>query len=727
MFRITIGFVLMLSCTTIFNAFPTKADELKTYIVHLNSPQGLEFSQPHQLEEWYYSFLSEVAFSTNERPKLVYAYRRVITGFAAKMSADQANVMENLGGVLFVSPEKRYELHTTHSPHFLGLRQNTGLWKDSNYGVGTIIGILDTGIAPGHPSFNDKGMPPPPPRWKGKCEMAGCNNKLIGIRNFVSHDSAIDNDGHGTHTSSTAAGNYVDNVSIFEQANGTASGMAPLAHLAMYKVCDGIFCPDSAVLAGMDAAIEEGVDVLSLSLGGFPLPFYSDSIAIGAFTAIQSGIFVSMSAGNSGPSNGTLSNEAPWILTVGASTTDRKIRTTVYLGNKKMLNGEALYQPKNYKPKFRPLLYPAEKGYSCSKESLDHIDVNGKVILCDNGVEPDMVKALKYAGGAAMILANDNSSGQSVDASYHMLPSSHVGYKEGVEIKKYLNSTSSPVATIIQHGTVVGVKSAPEVTIFSSRGPNNVSPGIMKPDILGPGIEILAAWPKAVVGTKKMFALDKGTSISCPHLAGIAALLRSTHPEWSPAAIKSAIMTTASHVSLSGKPIVDERDIPADVFAIGAGHVKASKANDPGLIFDIQPDDYIPYLCGLYTPKQVQTIVKKTVSCSKTIPEAQLNYPSFVVALKRGESKTYSRTVTNVGNENSTYTIGDVSLPQGVNIEISTHSQQLSFSALHQKIAYEVTFARDSKDHVKGPWGGGYMTWVSGKYSVKTPFAIMYN
>ncbi|GKA39674.1 peptidase S8/S53 domain-containing protein, partial [Tanacetum coccineum] len=231
---------------------------LVEYIVHLNSPEGLEFSQPHQLEEWYNSFLSEVAFSTDERPKLVYAYRRVITGFAAKMSADQANVMENLGGVLFVSPEKRYELHTTHSPNFLGLCQNTGFWKDSNYGVGTIIGVIDSGITPGHPSFNDKGMPPPPPRWKGKCEIAGCNNKLVGIRNFVSHDSAIDNNGHGTQTSSTAAGNYVDNVSIFEQANGTASRMAPRAHLAMYKVCRDIGCPSSAILAAMDAAIEEG-------------------------------------------------------------------------------------------------------------------------------------------------------------------------------------------------------------------------------------------------------------------------------------------------------------------------------------------------------------------------------------------------------------------------------------------------------------------------------------
>ncbi|PWA53781.1 Peptidase S8/S53 domain-containing protein [Artemisia annua] len=733
MMQTTIGFVLILTYTTIFNIYPTQAKELKTYIVHLHSPEGKEFSEPHKLEEWYNSYLSKVATRTNEKPKLVYAYRRVITGFAAKMSAEQAKETEKLGGVLYVRPESSYELHTTRSPHFLGLRQNTGCWKDSNYGRGIIIGLLDSGITPRHPSFNDKGMPPPPARWKGECEVVRCNNKLIGSRNFVSNHSVIDLEGHGTHTSSTAAGNFVDSVSIFGQGNGTASGMAPLAHLAMYKVCGGYFCLLTDVLAGMDAAIEEGVDVLSISLGGRAEKFYDDTLAIAAYTATKSGIFVSCSAGNSGPRSGSVSNDAPWMLTVGASTTDRSIRTSVYLGNNEILNGEALYQPKNYKPKVRPLVYPAEKGYSCTSGSLNNINVKGKIVLCDANfiiMGTEMGRAVKEAGGVAMILANNNITGRSVAAEYQVLPSSHVGYKEGVAIKKYLKSTSSPVATIIQHGTVLGVKSAPEVISFTSRGPSTITPGIMKPDIVGPGVDILAAWKESVDNNtrSKPVNMIHGTSMSCPHLAGIAALVKSSHPEWSPAAIKSAMMTTASHVSLNGHAIVDERDLPADVFAMGSGHVKPTKAIDPGLIFDIQPDDYIPYLCGLgYTPKQVQMIVKKKVSCSKTITEAQLNYPSFVVELERGESKTYSRTVTNVGKKDLEYEIGDISLPKGVTIHLNFDSQQLSFTALDQKASYKVTFAR-SKGHVDAAYGGGHMTWVSlsGKYSVRTPFAIIF-
>nr|GEX53788.1 peptidase S8/S53 domain-containing protein [Tanacetum cinerariifolium] len=235
------------------------------------------------------------------------------------MSNEQAKVMENLDGFLFVSPEKSYELHTTHSPRFLGLHQNKGVWEDSHNGKGIIIALLDREITPGQPSFDDKGISPPPLRWKGKCEVFGCNNKLIGIRNFVTGDSAIDKEGHGTHTSSTAAGNYVNNASVFEQANGTTSGMVPLAHLAMYKVCATFGCLASDILAGMDTAIEDGADVISLSLGGPPVTFYNDPIAIGAFTAIKSGIFMSCLAGNFRTHNKTLSNvtgKVQWVTTV---------------------------------------------------------------------------------------------------------------------------------------------------------------------------------------------------------------------------------------------------------------------------------------------------------------------------------------------------------------------------------------------------------------------------
>ncbi|KAI3505265.1 hypothetical protein L1887_27290 [Cichorium endivia] len=485
----------------------------------------------------------------------------------------------------------------------------------------------------------------------------------------------------------------------------------------------------------MDAAIEEGVDVLSLSLGGASLPFYEDGIAIGAFSAIQRGIFVSCSAGNSGPFSSSLSNEAPWILTVGASTVDRNIRATVQLGNKALFDGQSLYQPKDFPQKFLPLVYPGLNGQKagwCTKGSLNDIDVKGKVVICDKGGGVSRTakgQTVKDAGGAAMILVNSLvTEGVTTDADAHVLPASHVGYADGIAIKKYLISTSSPVATIIFRGTVIGVDTAPEVASFSSRGPSMASPGIVKPDIIGPGVSVLAAWPISVENnthTKSTFNMISGTSMSCPHLAGISALLKSEHPDWSPAAIKSAIMTTAGQLSLNGQPIEDEREHPASIFAIGSGHVNPSKANDPGLIFDIQPNDYIPYLCGLgYSSKQVGIIVQKRVSCSKVIPEAQLNYPSFAVTLGVGDEKVFSRTVTNVGKGNSVYTITGGSVPRGLTVAISTG--ELKFTELNQKLTYELFFIRDGKYKLESSYAEGFMTWGSGKYSVRTPFSVKF-
>ncbi|KAI3756479.1 hypothetical protein L1987_56300 [Smallanthus sonchifolius] len=235
---------------------------------------------------------------------MVFAYHNVLNGFAAKLSAEHVKVMENMDGFLFARPKRMYLKQTTHTPNFLRLHQNLGFWGGSNYGKGVIIGVLDSGTTPNHPSFNDNGVPPPPAKWKGKCEVEGCN--------------------------------------------WTAVGMAPLTHVAMYKVCMEVDCPERAIIAGLDVAVEDGVDVISISIGGDSLPFYQDGIALGAFTAIQKGIFVACSAGNSGPFNTSLENEAPWILTVGASTIDRKIVTSVSLGNKEVLDGESSFHLKDF-------------------------------------------------------------------------------------------------------------------------------------------------------------------------------------------------------------------------------------------------------------------------------------------------------------------------------------------------------------------------------------------
>ncbi|KAM7525661.1 hypothetical protein LguiA_015563 [Lonicera macranthoides] len=707
---------------------------LETYIVHVKLPNGQVFTQQEDQESWYRSFLPKSAAArANERSPLVHSYRNVITGFAARLSAEEVKEMEKKQGFLSAKPQSVYSLHTTHSPNFLGLYQNLGFWKGSNYGKGVIIGLLDSGITPNHPSFSDEGVPPPPTKWKGKCENRTlCNNKLIGNRNFATGSSLDDEEGHGTHTSSTAGGNLVTGANVFGNANGTASGIAPLAHVAMYKVCSEFGCSESAILAAMDAAVEDGVDVLSLSLGGGSAPFFADGIAIGAFTAMQKGIFVSCSAGNDGPFSGSLSNEAPWILTVGASTIDRSIRVQAFLGNKELWDGESLFQPKDFPEKMLPLVYPGANGdqYTawCAEGSLNNTDVKGKVVVCERGGGIARIakgQTVKDAGGAAMILLNQQLDGDSTLADAHVLPATHVGYNAAVSILKYINSTSSPVATLVFKGTVIGVDFAPEVTSFSSRGPSLESPGILKPDIIGPGVSILAAWPVSVdnaTNEKATFNIISGTSMSCPHLSGIAALLKSSHPTWSPAAIKSAIMTTANLLNLDNAPIPDQNNLPADLFALGAGHVNPSRANDPGLIYDIQPEDYVPYLCGLgYTDKQIESIVQHTVNCSKltAIPEAQLNYPSFSIAL--GSSiKTYSRTVTNVGPVNSSYTV-DISPPPGVTVGVTPY--KLDFSEVNQKLTYNVMFM-GSNSTVKNSYVQGYLTWTSGKHFVRSPISV---
>ncbi|XP_002509668.2 subtilisin-like protease [Ricinus communis] len=719
------------------------SSNLETYIVFVTKPPVGASKKSQVIETWYQSFLPARKSNSNQQQRILYSYRNVVSGFAAKLTAEEAKFMEEKDGFVSARPQKIFPLHTTHSPNFLGLHQNLGLWGNSNYGKGVIIGVLDTGITPDHPSFSDEGMPSPPAKWKGKCEFNGtaCNNKLIGARTFQSdeHPSGdmepFDDVGHGTHTASTAAGNFVDGASVFGNANGTAVGMAPLAHLAMYKVCSDFGCSESDILAAMDTAVEEGVDILSLSLGGGSAPFSADGIAVGAFGAIQNGIFVSCSAGNSGPDNYTLSNEAPWILTVGASTIDRSIRATVKLGNNEEFFGESLFQPQLSTQNFWPLIYPGKNGNQsaavCAEDSLESSEVEGKIVLCDRGglvgrVEKGQV--VKDAGGIGMILVNEESDGYSTLADAHVLPASHVSYSDGMRIKNYINSTSSPTAMFVFEGTVIGLKTAPMVSSFSSRGPSFASPGILKPDIIGPGVSILAAWPISVenkTNTKATFNMISGTSMSCPHLSGIAALLKSAHPDWSPAAIKSAIMTTADTVNLGGQPIVDERLLSADVLATGAGHVNPSKASDPGLVYDIQPDDYIPYLCGLgYTDRDITYIVQYKVKCSEvgSIPEAQLNYPSFSIVFG-AKTQIYTRTVTNVGPATSSYTVS-VAPPPGVDVTVTP--SKIAFTQVKQTATYSVTFTNTGKGY-SDPSVQGYLKWDSDQHSVRSPISVVFS
>ncbi|KAF8030855.1 hypothetical protein BT93_D0135 [Corymbia citriodora subsp. variegata] len=704
------------------------SSSLSTYVIQVRKPTDKYLATIEDLDTFYRSFLPTTTAGSNQEQRMVHSYRHVLSGFAAKLTAEEAKAIGEKDGVLDVRPETVLSLHTTHTPNYLGLRQGVGLWEDSNYGKGVIIGMLDTGIFPNHLSFSDEGVPPPPAKWKGRCNFnrTSCNNKLIGARSFTDSSSSAapyDDLGHGTHTASTAAGAFVKDANVFGLVNGTAVGIAPLAHLAVYKICTGDGCYDSAVLAGFDAAIEDGVDVLSVSFGyRVPAQFPSDPIAMGAFAATRKGIFVSCSAGNNGPSSNTLTNGAPWVLTVGASSTDRTIKATARLGNGQEFDGETLYQPRDFEPAQHPLVYPEGPGD----------DAPGKVNVLDTDSKYNRVQqgqAVKDAGGVAVILVNDPATGYTTFADPHVLPATHVSYVAGTEIKKYIKTASAPTAAILFKGTQFNGSFAPAVAYFSSRGPSSISPGILKPDIIGPGLNILAGWISPIDNSKdkkRAFNVISGTSMSCPHLSGVVALLKSSHPDWSPAAIKSAILTTAATNNAKGQPIVDEARGPGNIFATGAGHVNVSKAVDPGLIYDTELTDYVPYLCGLnYSDKDVSLIVQKQVSCSsiESIPDYQLNYPSITVNFERlGSNVSVKRTVRNVGPANSRYKSVIEPITGIGSIDVSP--RELVFTNANETISYTINFTRKASPQVVNAQGA--ITWVSAQHSVRTAVAVLF-
>uniref|UniRef100_A0A0E0R1L7 Subtilisin-like protease n=1 Tax=Oryza rufipogon TaxID=4529 RepID=A0A0E0R1L7_ORYRU len=726
--------------------------ERKNYIVHLEPrDEAAAAAGDASVEEWHRSFLPQVAKLDSDSdgadggPRIVYSYSDVFTGFAARLTDEEAEAVRATAGCLRLYPEEFLPLATTRSPGFLGLHLgNEAFWSHSGFGRGVVIGILDTGILPSHPSFGDDGLQPPPKNWKGTCEFkaiagGGCNNKIIGARAFGSaavNSSAppVDDAGHGTHTASTAAGNFVENANVRGNADGTASGMAPHAHLAIYKVCTRSRCSIMDIIAGLDAAVKDGVDVLSFSIGASSgTQFNYDPIAIAGFKAMERGIVVSCAAGNSGPDPGTVGNGAPWMLTVAAGTMDRAIRTTVRLGNGDEFDGESLFQPgNNSAANPLPLVYPGADGSDTSRDCsvLRGAEVTGKVVLCESRGLNGRIEAgqtVAAYGGAGIIVMNRAAEGYTTFADAHVLPASHVSFDAGTKIAAYANSTDNPTASIAFKGTVIGSSPSPAVTFFSSRGPSKASPGILKPDITGPGMNILAAWAPSESHTEfsdgvgLSFFVESGTSMSTPHLSGIAALLKSLHPDWSPAAIKSAIMTTSDAVDRTGVPIKDEQYRHATFYAMGAGYVNPALAFDPGLVYDLHADDYIPYLCGLGIGDDgVKEIAHRPVTCSdvKAITEAELNYPSLVVNLL-AQPITVNRTVTNVGKASSVYT-AVVDMPKDVSVIVQP--PMLRFTELKEKQSFTVTVRWAGQPNVAGAEGN--LKWVSDEHIVRSPIVI---
>ncbi|KAF2302047.1 hypothetical protein GH714_031768 [Hevea brasiliensis] len=683
----------------------------KTFIFRVDSE-----SKPSIFATHYHWYTSEFA----DPLQILHVYDTVFHGFSASVTPDHASYLSQHPSVLSVFEDRRRQLHTTRSPQFLGLRNQRGLWSESDYGSDVIIGVFDTGIWPERRSFSDVNLGPVPVRWKGICHEAAARSAapISGINETIEFKSPRDADGHGTHTASTAAGRHSFGASMAGYAPGIAK-------------------------AAFDAAVNDGVDVISISIGGgdgISSPYYLDPIAIGSYGAVSRGVFVSSSAGNDGPNLMSVTNLAPWLVTVGAGTIDRNFPADVILGNGHRLSGVSLYSGVPLNGKMFPLVYPGKSGVLstslCMENSLDPNMVRGKIVICDRGSSPRVAKGLvvKKAGGIAMILANGISNGEGLVGDAHLLPACAVGSDEGDAVKAYISSTPNPTATIDFKGTVVGIKPAPVVASFSGRGPNGLNPEILKPDLIAPGVNILAAWTDAVGPTgldsdtrRTEFNILSGTSMACPHVSGAAALLKSAHPDWSPAAIRSAMMTTANTFDNLNRSMTDEAtEKPSTPYDFGAGNLNLDRAMDPGLVYDITNNDYVNFLCGIgYSPKAIQVITRSPVTCpaKRPLPE-NLNYPSITAlfpSLSVGAtSMAFIRTVTNVGQPNAVYQ-PTIEAPKGTAVAVKP--ARLVFNQGMKKQSFIVTITANTRNLILDDSGAafGSITWSDGKHLVRSP------
>ncbi|CAI0443448.1 unnamed protein product [Linum tenue] len=520
------AFFLMIACCR-----ATPAQDRKVYIAYMGNCPKSQASLPALHFGLLHRIIGNAKVASDS---LIYSYHRTFNGFAARLTEAEHQKLSAYEGVVSVFPNKIAKLHTTRSWDFIGYPKNAST-STRRQQSNLIIGVLDTGIWPESPSFDDSGYGPPPKKFKGRCQSSSnfsCNNKIVGARFYnVAGDygpgdipSPRDSDGHGSHTASTAAGNFVTPANLYGIANGTARGGVPAARIAVYKICWAFGCSYDDIMKAFDDACSDGIDMVSLSAGGSPMEYFRDPIAIGAFHCMKKGILTSNSAGNDGPFPGSVSNNSPWSLTVAANTIDRKLTTNVKLGNGEIYNGTSLNSFVSNKS-MCPIIYGGDApnttaGYEgnvsryCYSGSLDRNLVQGKIVYCEFAGQGD---GPREAGAAGAIMGN-NPQG---DVAFpYLLPVSLLSEKDGSNVLTYSNSTSDPTAVIYKTVDYLD-GSSPYVLYFSSRGPNPITPDILKPDLTGPGVNILAAWSQGTTmtglpGDERVVAYNiiSGTSMS---------------------------------------------------------------------------------------------------------------------------------------------------------------------------------------------------------------------
>ena len=726
----------------------------------------------------------------------VYRFTTVLNGVVLKMTGQQASKLRGTRGVAGVEKNRIFTVQTPKAskpeaaialaglpgpaapapasgpqpptPAFLGLTGPNGVWhtqfgSDAQAGAGVIIGDIDTGFWPENPSFAAFSGDGPKAgeiqkKFHGICDTTGedpvtCNNKVIGARYFDAaglstanpreFTSPRDYDGHGSHTASTAAGQPVE-ATINGSDAGPLEGMAPGARLSIYKVLYENAANTTSsgssvdIAAAVEAAVNDGVDVINFSVGDNVDTFGTDEFAF--LNAAAAGVFVSAAAGNAGFGASTIDNAMPWQTTDAAGTYDENFPMRVTLGNGATYDGIGRGSGVGTSPLIDSVNAgltgaPASSVELCfSKEwtggtqILDPAKVAGKIVLCKRGTNDriDKSRAVKEAGGVGMILYNASDAQSSV-ADFHFVPTAQINNTNGVAIKTYIGSAGSSATASLSPVVGAPTPEAPVVADFSSRGPSLFNGGDLgKPDIMAPGVDMVAAVsPENHSGN--LWDSESGTSMATPHITGIAALLIARHPDWSPMEVKSAMMTTANPIDNKGNPIQAQGTGLATQFDMGAGQVNPGPAFDPGLVYNSGIIDWLKYSCG----RGVNIgFSDGTTSCGRfgAIPANQLNYPSIAAGALPG-TQTVTRTVTDVsgppspGNSADHYTV-QVTNPAGYDVTVTPSQFDIKPG---QSVSYTVTITRTTAP--LNAYRFGQLVWTDGSgkghgHSVRSPISI---
>ncbi len=569
------------------------------------------------LEARHRSLESTLSQTIGRQLKVIREYFYGNNGMAVWLTPGEAEKIRHLPDVEFVQRDVERELHTDAGPTWIGAPE---VWNGSafpaNQGEGIVVGIIDTGINPSNPSFADVGgdgydhvNPRGAGNYVGVCDPVDssydatfpCNDKLIGARGYDTSDSngtdPRDADGHGSHTASTAAGNHlaVNIVAPTITLPAAISGVAPHANIIAYAGC----CSLSGLTGAIDDAIADGVDVINYSIGSpGASDVWNDFDTVGFRNARAAGIFVATSAGNNGPGEKTVGSpaDAPWLTAAAASTHDRVYRTSLTA----MSGGDTAAPADMFGQALTAGYGPAPIVHAKNFTGNDPLCLNpypagtwsNEIVVCDRGNNARVAKSANVAAGGAkgFVLANTAAQSESVNMDPHSIPAIHIGASDGDVLRTWLDSGSGHMATLSGTTKVVDNAFGDIMADFSSRGANRALPDIIKPDLSAPGVGIVAA-EGVDDPAPAQWGVKSGTSMASPHVAGAAALLKALHPDWTPAEMQSALMTTAVSTGIRK----EDESTTADPFDMGAGVVDlgAVAGNSVGLVLDETEANYI--------------------------------------------------------------------------------------------------------------------------------------